>query len=101
MQHVIRKCAHFSEYMILGFLIRLCFESWFGHRLRKYRILALTGFLAGTAYACTDEMHQKSIEGRSGQWSDVLVDASGVLAGVILGTLLIKSVNHMIVKNQH
>ena len=92
-QHIVRTCAHFTEYLILGFMIRLCLESWFGHRMRKYRILALIGFGAGTAYACSDEIHQLSIEGRSGQWTDVLVDGSGVLAGVTLGTLLIKSLN--------
>ena len=92
-QHIVRKCAHFTEYMMLGFLIRLCLESWFGHRMKRYRILALIGFGSGTGYACTDELHQLSIDGRSGQWTDVLVDSSGVLAGVVLGTLLIKSLN--------
>ena len=90
-QHIVRKCAHFTEYMLLGFLIRLCLESWFGHRMKRYRILALIGFGMGTAYACTDEAHQLAIDGRSGQWTDVLIDGSGVLAGVTLGTLLIKS----------
>lgn len=90
-QHIVRKCAHFTEYMMLGFLIRLCLESWFGHRMSKYRVLALIGFGTGTCYACTDEMHQLAIDGRSGQWTDVLVDSSGVLVGVTLGTLLIKS----------
>ena len=98
-QHIVRKCAHFTEYMMLGFLLRLCLESWFGHRMRKYRILALIGFGTGTAYACSDEMHQLSIEGRSGEWTDVLVDGSGVLVGITLGTLLIQSVNHMIGKD--
>ena len=91
--HVVRKCAHFTEYMVLGFLLRLCLESWFGHRMRKYRILALIGFGAGTAYACTDELHQLGVEGRSGAWKDVLVDASGVLLGVTLGTMLVKTLN--------
>lgn len=92
-QHIVRKCAHFTEYMILGFLIRLCLESWFGWRLRKLRILTMIGFGAGTAYACSDEVHQLSIEGHSGQWTDVLVDSLGVLTGVMLGTLLIKALN--------
>lgn len=92
-QHVVRKCAHFTEYLILGFLLRLCFESWFGHRIQKGRILALVGFGAGAAYACTDEAHQLAIDGRSGQWTDVLVDCSGVLAGAALGALLIKKLN--------
>ena len=92
-QHIVRKCAHFTEYLILGFLIRLCFESWFGHRARKGRILALAGFGTGAAYACTDEAHQLAIDGRSGQWTDVLVDCSGVLAGAALGTLMIKTLH--------
>ena len=53
----------------------------------------MIGFGAGTAYACSDEVHQLSIEGRSGQWTDVLVDSLGVLTGVMLGTLLIKALN--------
>ena len=92
-QHVVRKCAHFTEYMVLGFAVRLCLESWFGHRMKKYRFLAVIGFAAGTAYACTDEAHQLAIDGRSGQWTDVLVDAGGVLIGVTLGTMLIKSLS--------
>jgi len=89
-QHVVRKCAHFTEYMMLGFMMRLCLESWFGHRMRKYRFLALIGLCAGAGYACTDEYHQLAIDGRSGQWTDVLVDTSGVLIGVTLGTMLIR-----------
>ena len=92
-QHAVRKTAHFTEYLLLGFMIRLCLESWFGSRMKKLSPLALIGFSAGTAYACTDEMHQLAIEGRSGQWTDVLVDGSGVLAGVMLGTLLIRRIN--------
>jgi len=92
-QHFVRKCAHFTEYLMLGFMIRLCLESWFGIRIKKHRVLAVAGFGLGTAYACTDEIHQLSIDGRSGQMTDVLVDGSGVLIGVTLGTLLIRALN--------
>lgn len=92
-QHIVRKCAHFTEYMILGFLLRLCLESWIGHRIKRKWIAGLGGLGAGAAYACTDELHQLSIDGRSGQWTDVLVDSCGVLAGVALGTLLIRSLS--------
>ena len=92
-QYVVRKCAHFAEYLILGFLIRLCLESWFGSRMKRLYILAAGAFAAGTAYACTDEAHQLMIDGRSGQWRDVLVDGGGVTAGAVLGTLLILYVN--------
>ena len=83
-QHAVRKTAHFSEYMLLGIMIRLCLESWFGRK----RWLCPVSWLAGTLYACTDEMHQILTDGRSGQWTDVLLDSAGVLAGV-LAVLLI------------
>ena len=89
-QYIVRKCAHFTEYMILGFAIRLCFESWFGLKIKKQRPLTLAALGAAAAYACTDELHQLAIDGRSGQWTDVLVDSSGVLAGAVLGALLIR-----------
>ena len=94
-QHIVRKCAHFTEFTILGFLLRLCLESWFGHRTQRHRTLALAGLGAGAAYACTDEMHQMTTAGRSGQWTDVLVDSCGVFCGVLLGTLLIKSLKRI------
>ena len=89
-QHIVRKCAHFFEYTILGFMIRLCLESWFGHKIRKNRSMEAIGLCAGTAYACTDEIHQLMIDGRSGQWTDVIVDGCGVLLGVRLGTIFIR-----------
>ena len=92
-QHIVRKCAHFTEYMLLGLMLRLCLESWFGRKVRKSRRLTLAGFCGGTVYACTDEFHQLLIEGRSGQGSDVLVDGSGVLLGVLIAALLIRRIN--------
>ena len=88
-QFVVRKCAHFGEYTLLGFLLRLCLESWIGHRIKKRYPLLLTAFFGGTAYAGTDEWHQKLIDGRSGQWTDVLLDSCGVLFGAFLGDRLI------------
>ena len=89
-QHIVRKCAHFTEYMMLGFMIRLCAESWFGNRQRRKGRLGAAASGAGILYACTDEAHQMAIEGRMGAWTDVLVDAGGVLAGAAIGTLLIR-----------
>ena len=92
-QFVVRKCAHFSEYTLLGFLLRLCLESWFGHRMKKRHALMLPAFLCGTLYAGSDEWHQKLIDGRSGQWTDVLLDSCGVLFGAFLGNRLILWIN--------
>jgi len=85
-QHYVRKTAHFTEYLILGLLTRICLLSWFGKRRW------LTGASWGTAtlYAVTDEMHQLLIDGRSGQWTDVLLDSAGVLAGVMIAGEIIR-----------
>ena len=99
-QHAVRKCAHFTEYTMLGLMLRLCLESWFGHRVKKSRSLSLAGFCGGTLYACTDEFHQLLIEGRSGQWSDVFVDGSGVLLGVLIGMFLIRRISRMNAKKE-
>ena len=77
-QYAVRKTAHFSEYTLLGFLMRLCLESWFG----KQKWLNPVSWMLGTLYACTDEMHQLLTEGRNGQWMDVLIDSCGVLTGI-------------------
>lgn len=88
-QHVVRKCAHFSEYTLLGFVLRLCLESWFGQKKGRDRTLTAVSWFAGAMYACTDELHQLRIDGRAGQWTDVAIDSGGVLAGVLLGVLVI------------
>ena len=84
LQHLVRKTAHFSEYAMLGFLLRLCLESWFP----KAR-LSLWAWLGGTLYAVSDEIHQLSVAARSGQFQDVLLDSCGVIAGVIVGWVIL------------
>ena len=89
-QLIVRKCAHFTEFMMLGFTARLCLESWFGRRVRYPRVLQFSAIGMGIMYACTDEMHQRKTEGRSGAWTDVLIDGGGVFAGALLALLFIR-----------
>lgn len=89
LQYGIRKTAHFTEYAILGFLLRLCIESWFGKR----GWLLQAAWLGGTLYAVTDELHQLTTDGRSGQWTDVLIDSSGVICGVLVAILILRIVH--------
>ena len=84
-QFAVRKAAHYTEYLLLGLLSRLCLESWFGKR--RWLVPAAWGF--STLYAVTDEMHQLLIEGRSGQWTDVLIDSAGALTGVLIIALVL------------
>ncbi|HEX2044603.1 MAG TPA: VanZ family protein [Gaiellaceae bacterium] len=69
---VLRKCAHAAEYAVLGGLLE---------RALRREPLAI---LAGSAYAVTDELHQSFVSGRQGSPFDWLIDAVGVVAGVLL-----------------
>lgn len=78
LSHAVRKAAHMSEYALLGFLCAILFASY-GYKIRNFAL----GFGFSTLYAATDEFHQLFVEGRSGQFSDVCIDAAGALTGVI------------------
>ncbi len=75
----IRKAAHMTEYAILFLLSRwAAFGTTGSTNLRAWLPVLLS-----VAYACTDEFHQSFVPGRSAQFSDVLVDSTGVLLAVI------------------
>ena len=79
-QHVVRKGAHFSIYLLLGVL---CLLAMLTHRVKPgVRIGISLGICL--LYAASDELHQLFIDGRSGQVSDVLLDFCGSAAGVLL-----------------
>jgi VanZ family protein len=69
---VLRKCAHATEYAILGALLLRALGR------------ELAAFATGVAYAATDEIHQHFVGGRHGSPYDVAIDAFGVLVGVLL-----------------
>ena len=73
---LVRKGAHFAEFAALGFFIRLLVASYGLRRPSR------TAWLAGTLYACTDELHQLFVASRACMWQDVLLDSCGVLCGV-------------------
>lgn len=77
---VVRKLAHYAEYLILGFLLM--------NLVYTYRVPARKGFWiswgTGTVYALSDEFHQMFSDGRSPQLRDVCIDSAGVLTGVLL-----------------
>jgi len=76
--HIVRKCAHFSEYFVLSLVALWTFAS-FGLKGGKLAFAALGYvFLAAAA----DEYIQTFTPGRSGQVSDVLLDFCGGAAAV-------------------
>src|SRR5437588_10652478 len=62
---VLRKCAHLTEYAVLGALL---------YRALDREVPALA---AGIAYAATDELHQHFVRGRHGAPVDVGTCADG------------------------
>ena len=81
----VRKCAHATEYAVLGVLILGTAYS-FSEDSRKRSMLIC--WCAGTAYAASDELHQLFVPGRSCQFRDVCIDSAGVLAGVLVFSLI-------------
>lgn len=77
-QHLARKTAHVMAYTLLGILTM---AALFQHSIKKGRRFAIA-FAICALYACTDEIHQLFITGRSGQISDVCIDACGALLGI-------------------
>jgi len=74
----IRKCAHFSEFCILGIF---AFSAMRQTKLQKQAIISL-GFCA--LIACADETIQLFIEGRDGKLPDALLDTAGAATGIVL-----------------
>lgn len=77
----IRKIAHITEYLILGFLMF--------NLLKQYSVTNIYYAIGlSILYSCTDEFHQLFINGRSGSIRDVLIDTIGILIGTYLYKLL-------------
>ena len=73
---LLRKIAHFTEFMGLGIWL-----LWLFSMLGKHRSLAL---LCGILVACTDETIQLFVPDRGPSLKDVGIDTCGVVAGMIL-----------------
>ena len=84
---LVRKTAHFTEYAILG---ALCYLNLIQHpKPNKPHKKILLPILFSFFYACTDEIHQIFVPGRSAQFRDILIDTLGASFGVIITHLII------------
>jgi VanZ family protein len=72
--YVLRKCAHMTEYAILGVLLLRAFGR------------EAPAFLAALAFAASDELHQHFVAGRHGSAVDVAIDAIGITFGLLAWT---------------
>lgn len=86
LEYIVRKSAHFIIYMILGFFMSVHMNFYdFADKI-KCMISAAVCFL----YASSDEIHQLFVDGRSGQFSDVLLDTSGSITGIFIFYLIFR-----------
>lgn len=69
----VRKLAHFTLYFLLG-LLYISFLKEFN---LSYEKLFIYTIIFVFLYACSDEVHQLFIPGRSGEILDVLIDTLG------------------------
>lgn len=76
--HIVRKGAHFSAYLVLGILS--CNALRISGILKWKRFFLALGICV--LYAASDEIHQLFIAGRSGQPSDVILDSLGAVSGL-------------------
>lgn len=80
LQDVVRKAAHFAIYAALGFFAA-CFTATFNG---SFFVKLLCCQLFSTAYAVSDEYHQKFSAGRSFQLSDIGYDSAGAFLGIVV-----------------
>jgi len=77
--HVVRKGAHFSVYLLLGIFVVLGFKST---DIKENKVVFLS-LLVCVLYATSDEIHQLFVPGRSGEIRDTVIDSAGALVGII------------------
>ena len=104
----VRKGAHMTEYAILGMLLSLTVYEYFivyeNFTVKNSGLLSESeeisekkalppALVIGFLYACSDEIHQIFVRGRSGEIRDVLIDTTGVLAGAFLVTYFLPALS--------
>lgn len=95
---LIRKAAHFTEYTILGLCLCVNVNDWIvrnpQNTMFKWRHIWGLAWIIGTAYAITDEAHQRFVAGRSGEVRDICIDAAGVAIGAAVMLLILRHRNY-------
>lgn len=84
-EKIIRKIAHILIYTSLG-TWSICFALTFNIK----RWVQVVGSIIGCVlYACSDELHQRFISGRSGNITDVFIDTIGITLGIGVVLLIV------------
>ena len=86
MEYIIRKCAHMTEYSVFGILVF--------YQIKLYRLFEkewnriVMAVICVMIYASTDEIHQLFVGGRSGRFTDVLIDTAGGFIGIMAAAFI-------------
>lgn len=86
LNYPLRKAAHASEYFIFTILILIALKNNGVKENKKFIIALVTCFI----YACTDEYRQTFVNGRTGQFSDALIDTFGGFISCLMYVLIMK-----------
>lgn len=81
---IIRKLAHYIEYLILGILV---INMFIKNNIPKSYLISI---IFCVIYAISDEIHQFIIPGRACQIKDILIDSIGSITGIYLYKLISK-----------
>ena len=79
---IIRKLAHFIEYLILGILV--------SNYLIDYHKKIYLNIIICNIYSISDEIHQLFVDGRSCEIRDIIIDTLASITGIMLFYLSIK-----------
>ncbi len=80
---IVRKSAHFFLYFILAILVFTLYKRIFGLNSKSFIYTIIFCFI----YACSDEIHQLFINGRTARIFDVFVDTTGAILSTTLLTI--------------
>lgn len=79
-EYFIRKSAHFLEFCAFGILVMTTIRQYTPTPARHLPL----GLFIGLAVPVADELIQHFVEGRSSQVTDVVLDFSGFVTGLVL-----------------
>lgn len=77
----VRKVMHASVYFILAIIVMIICSVAFDRK--HYALTCLIAFLVAVIFACTDELHQTMVPGRTGRFLDVAIDSTGAIIGIL------------------
>lgn len=84
----IRKLAHTMEYMVFALTVAFPLLQY----ISSYKKNCSITFFFCIVYAALDEIHQRFVPGRSGQFKDVLIDGVGIGIGILIFCVICKIV---------